>query len=178
MNTKNLVALSLLVGMGAVLHAVMPGFGAGMKPDMMLTMMFLGIILFPDRKSVLLLSLATGLISGLTTTFPGGLFPNIIDKPITAAIFFGLFLLLKKFHHSIISASVLTVIGTLISGIVFLTSAYFIVGLPGPFAALFGAVVLPATIVNTVTMVILYPIAQSIMKRTKLTNQPTVAAKQ
>ncbi|WP_026582384.1 tryptophan transporter [Bacillus sp. J33] len=171
MNTKNLVALSLLVGMGAVLHAVVPGFFLGMKPDMMLTMMFLGIILFPDKKSVLLLGLVTGLISGLTTTFPGGLIPNIIDKPVTAFAFFALFLALKKFRKSIVSAAVLTAAGTIISGIVFLTSAFLIAGLPGPFAALFAAVVLPAAAVNTVAMVILYPVAQSIANRTKLTHQ-------
>lgn len=171
MNTKNLVALSLLVGMGTVLHAVVPGFFLGMKPDMMLTMMFLGIVLFPDRKSVLLLGLVTGLISGLTTTFPGGLLPNLIDKPITAGLFFGLFLVLNKVQKSIISVAILTAVGTLISGIIFLTAAYFIVGLPGPFTALFATVVLPATAVNTMTMVVLYPVAQTIIKRTKLTEQ-------
>ncbi|MEI2400958.1 tryptophan transporter, partial [Paenibacillus phytohabitans] len=32
MNTKVLVLLSLLIGMGAVLHAVMPPIYLGMKP--------------------------------------------------------------------------------------------------------------------------------------------------
>lgn len=169
MNTKNLVALSLLVGIGAVLHAIVPGIVFGMKPDMMLTMMFLGIVLFPDKKSVMLLSIVTGLISGLTTTFPGGLIPNIIDKPVTAFLFFGLFLALKRFKNSIFSIATLTAVGTIISGIVFLTSAYAIVGLPGPFAALFAAVVLPAALVNTIAMVILYPVALTVVKRTKLT---------
>jgi hypothetical protein len=155
--------------MGAVLHAVVPGFFLGMKPDMMLTMMFIGIVLFPEKKSVLLLGLVTGLISGLTTTFPAGLFPNLIDKPITAFLFFGLFLALKKFQKSVVTVAILTAVGTIISGIIFLTSAYLIAGLPGPFAALFGAVVLPTTAVNTITMVVLYPVAQSIVKRTKLT---------
>ena len=168
MNTKNLVALSLLVGMGAVLHAVMPGFFLGMKPDMMLTMMFLGIILFPDKKSVLLVGAVTGLISGLTTTFPGGLVPNIIDKPVTAFVFFGILMALKNFKFSIYSAAALTVIGTIVSGVIFLGSAYFIVGLPGPFTALFAAVVLPTAAINAVFMAILYPVAANIFKRTKL----------
>lgn len=168
MNTKNLVALSLLVGMGAVLHAVVPGFFLGMKPDMMLVMMFLGIILFPDKKSVFLVGAVTGLISGLTTTFPGGLVPNIIDKPVTAFVFFGILLALKKFNFSIYTADGLTAIGTIVSGIVFLGSAYFIVGLPGPFTALFAAVVLPAAAFNTVFMAILYPVATNIFKRAKL----------
>jgi hypothetical protein len=171
MNTKNLVALSLLVGIGAVLHAVVPGIFLGMKPDMMLTMMFLGVILYPDKKSVLLLGIVTGLISGITSTFPGGLVPNIIDKFITAFILLGLLLVVKKFQRSIITIGALTAIGTIVSGIVFLTSAYFLVGLPGPFVALFAAVVLPATAVNTITMVILYPIATTVLKRTKLTTQ-------
>ncbi|KAA9031652.1 tryptophan transporter [Niallia endozanthoxylica] len=175
MNTKNLVALALLVGMGTVLHAVVPGFFLGMKPDMMLTMMFLGIVLFPDRKSVLLLGLATGIISGITTTFPGGLFPNIIDKFVTSFVFFALFLALNKYSRSIISVAVLTAVGTVISGIVFLGSAYLIVGLPGPFAALFATVVLPAAAVNTIVMIVLYPVATSILKRTKITNQQTIS---
>lgn len=171
MNTKNLVALSLLVGMGAVLHAVVPGIFQGMKPDMMLTMMFLGIILFPDKKSVLLLGLVTGLISGITSTFPGGLFPNIIDKFLTAFIVYGLFLALKKFNRSIVTIGAITAIGTIISGVIFLSSAYFLVGLPGPFVALFAAVVLPATALNTFTMVILYPVANTVLKRTNLKSQ-------
>ncbi|MGG5253340.1 tryptophan transporter [Neobacillus sp. SM06] len=177
MNTKNLVALSLLVGMGAVLHAVIPPIFLGMKPDMMLTMMFLGIILFPEIKSVGLLAIVTGVISGLTTTFPGGQIPNMIDKPVTALLFFGLFLALKKFRNSLVSIAVLTAIGTLISGAAFLTSAYFIVGLPGPFTGLFAAVVLPAAAFNTVAMVIIYPIALSIVKRTKLGSQKLVPTK-
>lgn len=171
MNTKSLVALSLLVGMGAVLHAVVPPILFGMKPDMMLTMMFLGIMLFPEKKNVLLVSIVTGVISGLTTSFPGGLIPNIIDKPITAFVFFGLFLALKKLQTNIVSVGVLTVIGTIVSGIVFLGSASLIVGLPGPFAALFAGVVLPATAVNTIAMIVLYPIAVTIVKRTKLNQQ-------
>ncbi|NGY83348.1 hypothetical protein F6Y03_19065 [Bacillus megaterium] len=50
MNTKVLVSLALLVGIGAVLHTVVPPILFGMKPDMMLTMMFLAILLFPSVK--------------------------------------------------------------------------------------------------------------------------------
>ncbi|MBS4212220.1 MULTISPECIES: tryptophan transporter [Neobacillus] len=166
MKTKNLVILALLAAIGFVLHAVMPAF-LTIKPDMMLAMMFLGIILIPEIKSVMLLAIVTGVLSAITTQFPGGQFPNIIDKPVTALVFFGLFLALKKYRNSIVSVGALTAIGTIVSGTVFLTSAYFLVGLPGPFAALFGVAVLPAAAINTVTMVILYPIAQSIAKRTK-----------
>jgi len=173
MNTKNLVVLALLAGIGVVLHTVMPAF-LTIKPDMMLAMMFLGIILIPEKKSVMLLAIVTGVLSGITTSFPGGTIPNIIDKPVTALIFFGLFLALKNYRNSIISVGVLTVVGTLVSGTVFLGSAYFLVGLPGPFAALFAAGVLPAVALNTIVMVILYPVAQSIVKRTNLSSASVI----
>ncbi|WP_061811347.1 tryptophan transporter [Rossellomorea vietnamensis] len=168
MNTKTLVSLSLLVGIGAVLHTVIPGIFLGMKPDMMLTMMFLGIILFPAKKNVLLLGLLTGVISGLTTQFPAGFLPNLIDKPVTAFVFYGLFLATKKITRSLLGASVLTAIGTLVSGSVFLLSAYVIVGLPGAFFALFAAVVLPATLVNAGAMFVVYPIINGILKRSTI----------
>jgi len=62
----------------------------------------------------------------------------------------------------------------LVSGAIFLGSAYFLVGLPGPFAALFAAGVLPAVALNTVVMVILYPVAQSIVKRTNLSSSSVI----
>lgn len=96
MNTKVLVSLALLVGIGAVLHTVVPPILFGMKPDMMLTMMFLAILLFPSVKNVVLVSFTTAFISALTSSFPGGHIANIIDKPITAFVFFALFMLVKK----------------------------------------------------------------------------------
>ncbi|MFC0272059.1 tryptophan transporter [Metabacillus herbersteinensis] len=170
MNTRILVTLSLFVAMGVALHAAIPGFFNGMKPDMMLLMMFLGIILFPSIKYVSLLGVLTGVLSALTTQFPAGQLPNIIDKILTAFIFYLLFLAVKKFAQNTVSAAVLTAVGTVISGVIFLTAALLIVGLPGGagFTALFLAVVIPATVLNTVAMVILYPIVQSILKRSNI----------
>lgn len=168
MNTKTLVTLAILVGIGTVLHTIIPGFFLGMKPDMMLTMMFLGILLFPNVKNVLLIALATGVISGLTTTFPGGFLPNLIDKPVTAFLFYGLMTVAAKYSHNALGAALLTLVGTVVSGTVFLTAAYLIVGLPGPFAALFATVVLPAMALNAIAMFIIYPIAKSIIKRSNV----------
>lgn len=166
MNTRNLVLLSLLVGIGTVLHAVVPPILFGMKPDMLLSMMFLGILLIPKVKYVVLLSMLTGIVSALTTGVPGGQIANIIDKPITALIFLGLLLLMDKKIQRTISAPILTAVGTMISGSVFLMVALFILGLmEGGFLTLFIAIVLPATVVNTIAMVIVYPITQGIMKR-------------
>ena len=49
MKTKNLVLMALLVGVGCALYLVIPGIMGGMKPDFMLTMMFVGILLFPNN---------------------------------------------------------------------------------------------------------------------------------
>jgi hypothetical protein len=170
MNTKTLVALSLMVGIGAVLHTVVPGVILGMKPDLGLTMMFLAIMLFPEKKNVLLVGIVSGLISALTTGFPGGQIPNIIDKPITAFLFFFLLLVVKKINKPLVKAGVLTAIGTIISGVIFLSSALVLVGLPGgeSFTFFLVTAILPATALNTVLMVIIYPIVTSIAKRSNI----------
>ncbi|CAM3650581.1 tryptophan transporter [Mesobacillus zeae] len=168
MNTKNLVVLSLLIGMGAVLHTIVPGLILGMKPDMMLTMMFLGIVIFPEKKSVFLAAAVTGVLSGLTSTFPGGLLPNIIDKLVTAYVFYSLMLIFKKHRGSAAYTAALTAVGTIVSGTVFLAAAYYIVGLPGAFAGLFAGAVLPAALFNTIFMIFLFPIASGVLKKTKL----------
>lgn len=168
MNIRVLITLALLVGIGTVLHAVVPGFVFGVKPDMLLSMMFLGIFLFPKARYVLLLALVSGLISALTTQAPGGQIANMIDKPVTAFIVLALFLLFHSKIKDAISAPILTFIGTLVSGSVFVGVVALIAGLgEGGFLALFIGAVLPAAVVNTVIMVVIFPIVQSIMKRTK-----------
>ncbi|WP_102027967.1 tryptophan transporter [Salirhabdus sp. Marseille-P4669] len=173
MNIRILVLLSLFLGIGTVLHLVMPGVLFGMKPDLQLAMMFLGILLFPKAKYVLILSIATGLLTALTTTMPGGQISNIIDKPITAFVFFGIYVLLSKAVKDVVLAPVMTAIGTMISGTIFLSVALFIlsVDLGAGFGALFAGVVLPATLANTVIIFVLYPILQSILKRSSISLQ-------
>lgn len=170
MNIRVLIILSLLVGIGAVLHAIAPPILFGMRPDMLLSMMFLGIMLFPKLQYVVLLSIVTGVVSALTTTFPGGQIANMIDKPITALIFLGLFLLVKNMINKNITAPILAAIGTIISGSIFLSVGLFVLGadLGVGFGALLLTVVLPATAVNTIVMIVIYPIAQTIMKRSQL----------
>ncbi|ELK47660.1 tryptophan transporter [Halobacillus sp. ACCC02827] len=169
MNIRVLVMLSLLVGIGAVLHAVAPPFFFGMRPDMMLAMMFLGILMFPKVPYVLLISLATAFISALTTTAPGGQLANIIDKPVTAFAFFALVLMTKKISHHKVTQPVLAGIGTMISGSIFLAVVLYIIGLmDASFGIMFATVVLPATAFNILFIAVVYPIATKIMKRTSI----------
>ncbi|BAM46860.1 tryptophan transporter [Amphibacillus xylanus] len=166
MRTKDLILLALFMGIGAVLHMISPPILFGMKPDIMLPMMFLGIMLFPKVNYVIVVSLATGVISALTTGAPGGQISNMVEKPITAFIFFGLLLIIPKAVNQKITVPILVTVGTLVSGSVFLIMALYVVGLmEGAFTALFVAVVLPAVLFNVIFTLILYPIIQSIMKR-------------
>ncbi len=174
MNTKNLVLMSLLVAVGAVLYIIIPGFNGGMKPDFMLTMMFIGILLFPEIKNVFLLGLSTGIISGLFSTFPGGFVPNIIDKLITALVFFGLVILLKKLANKLATAIVLTCIGTLVSGTVFLSTAIFIFNAGAVFTELFVIVVLPAVLINGIAFFIIYPIVGKLVRRSNFKTALTI----
>lgn len=168
MKTAELVIISLFIGIGAALHVVVPPI-FGMKPDMMLVMMFMGILLFPKIQNVVVIGLVTGMISGLTTLFPGGFIPNVIDKSVTALVFFAMLMTVRKYKDRKITAPALTSVGTLVSGTVFLASALMIVGLPGEqgFLGFFILAVLPAILINTVAAVVVYPIVLSVIKRSK-----------
>ncbi|RNF39410.1 tryptophan transporter [Planococcus salinus] len=167
MNTKNLVLMALLVSVGAALYVIIPGINGGMKPDFMLTMMFVGILLFPNVKSVFLLAVTTGVISGLFSTFPGGFFPNIVDKFVTAFVFFAAVVVLKKFVSKLPVAIILCAGGTVLSGSVFLSAAIFIIGANIPFSLLFATVVLPAMALNAIAFALIYPIVITLVKRSK-----------
>ncbi|MCQ6267031.1 tryptophan transporter [Fictibacillus sp. WQ 8-8] len=165
MKTKSLALTGVLLALGYVLHAIMPPFFLGMRPDMMLTMLFLTIIMFPSLSNVIVAALATGVITAITTTFPGGQIANLVDKPITALVFLGLFLLVSRFKLNALTAAILTFAGTIVSGSIFLGTALLVAGLPGTFLSIFLAVVLPTAAVNCVVMFVLYPVAHSIRKR-------------
>ena len=84
MNIREMAQISLLLAIGFILHALTPGYGAGMKPDLLLAMLFIIILLKRDFKAALLAGTVAGIIAALTTTFPGGQIPNIIDKVVSS----------------------------------------------------------------------------------------------
>ncbi len=154
MRVRDLVLAALLMGMGLVLHAIFPGIFAGMKPDFSLVMLFIVLLLIPDRRIAIIAGVVTGVLTALTTTFPMGQIPNIVDKAVTTVVVLGIVAVVpKKFRVPLVG-----VVGTLVSGAVFLTTALVLTGLPAPFVALFVAVVLPAMVVNTIGLLVFYPI--------------------
>jgi hypothetical protein len=152
---SDLVLAGLMVGLGLVLHGVFPGIFAGMKPDFSLIMLFIVIMVIPDNRVRVAAGLATAVITAMTTSFPNGQIANIVDKIITTAAVMGLTAVLPKQ----IKVVLVGVIGTLISGTVFLGTAALVGGLPATFISLMMAVVLPATGINTVALFVLYPLA-------------------
>jgi len=169
MNTKNLVLMALLVSVGAALYLMIPGFSGGVKPDFMLTMMFIGILLFPKASHVFLLALTTGVLSGMFSTFPAGFFPNVIDKFITAFVFFAVVLLLKQLTTKLPIAITLAGLGTFFSGVLFLSIAIFVFGVDVgiPFSGLVIGAVLPAVALNAVAFFFIFPIVTQLVKRSK-----------
>ena len=152
MKTKQLVTNSLLLAVGFLLHYVTPAIGLPMQIDFSLITLVLVITLNKNSFSTCVASgLATGIFSGLTTKFPMGLVPNIIDKLVTTiAVYLLIRLLDKTTLHSKIKAVITNAVGTLISGTVFLVSALLLTGLPASFSLLFVTVVIPAIAVNTI----------------------------
>lgn len=168
MNLRKLITASLLLAIGMILHQMTPPLVMGMKPDFSLAMMFIAIALCDDYKLTIVIGIAAGILAAATTTFPGGQLPNIIDKLITSQMAFLMFKIVKNKLNNQISMITVSIIGTLISGSVFLSSALFIVGLPAPFEVLFLTVVIPATAINTVASAVLYNIVNLSLKYSHL----------
>ena len=150
-NTKQLVTNSLLLAVGFLLHYVTPAIGS-MQIDFSLITLVLIINLNRNKfGSCLAGGIATGIFSGISSKFPFGLVPNIIDKIVTTIFVYLLIRLLDKTTlHSKVKAVVINAVGTLVSGMVFLVSALLLTGLPAPFSVLFTTVVIPAIAVNPI----------------------------
>jgi len=155
---RDTVQIALLLAIGTVLHTVIPGYGAGMKPDMVLAMLFIIAVMKPQFRAILVAGIIAGLLAALTTSFPGGQIPNIVDKGVTAVFAYGIVTLLRHRIPDVTIAALLGVVGTILSGTVFLLTALLLVGLPAAFSVLFTTVVLPAAVLNTIAVLVLYPV--------------------
>ncbi|HBH3578173.1 tryptophan transporter [Clostridioides difficile] len=175
-NTKKLTLNAILLAMGLLIHQITPAIGLPMKPDVPLAMLFVILVLNrDDYKTCLIAGIVTGIFTALTSSFPGGQIPNVIDKTLTANIVFLLMhisykmpfikKLAKKIQDTVVVAIIMP-IGTLVSGTIFLLAAQAIVGLPGAsFTALFLAVVLPAVLINLVAGIFLFKIVSLSIRR-------------
>lgn len=160
---KNIIT-ALLIAIGFIMTQILPGTIGGMKFDLMLSVIFVCILINTEFKNVILTAFLGGVITAMTTTFPGGQIPNLIDKFITCIIVYVIIRLFSKFKTNIISVGIIAFIGTLVSGSVFLASALFIVGLPAPFKILFMGIVAPTAVANTFVTIFVYKAVNLSMK--------------
>ncbi|WP_234117508.1 tryptophan transporter [Clostridium hydrogenum] len=164
MNLRKLIINSLFIAIGVVLNQLTPPILFGMKPDFSLAMLFIIILLNDDYKTCISAGIVAGLLGAAVTTFPGGQLPNIIDRIVTTSV---VFVALKPFRGKLndkLEIIITTLVGTIISGTVFLGSALLIVGLPASFKALFLTVVLPATAINAIVGAIIFVAVKASMK--------------
>ena len=149
MKTNKIVMTSLFLAIGLILHQITPGIFLGIKPDFLLVFMILSIILTKDFKITLITGIVAGALCALTTSFPGGQLPNIIDKIVTSIIVYAIYKSSNSNASSSIKLTGIYFLGTLISGSIFLSSALILFGLPAPFLILFVSVVLPTSLLNS-----------------------------
>ena len=169
-----MVINALLLAIGAILHQITPALGLPMQPDFALAMLFIIMLINNnDYKTSLISAIITGVFTALTTKFPGGQLPNIIDKLITVNLMYIILLTVNKILEYIninnnIKQNLVIIsfpLGTLISGTAFLMSAQYIVGLPAKFSILFVTTVIPALLINTIGGFILYQAINVSLKR-------------
>lgn len=156
MNVKKMILNAILIAIGALLHQITPALGLPMQPDFAIAMLFIIILMNKDYKTTLISSIIMGIITALTTKFPGGQLPNIIDKLVTAHVIYFMFKAMGNKVSDNIKILLALSFGTIVSGLAFLSSASIIVGLPGNFITLVTVVVLPATLMNIFLGSILY----------------------
>lgn len=147
MRINKIIITSLLLSIGLILHQITPGIFLGVKPDFLLVFMILAIILTKDLKITFITGIVAGILCALSTTFPGGQLPNIIDKIITSIIIYAIYR--KANTNSLVKLTAIYFLGTIVSGSIFLGSALVLFGLPAPFLILFISVVIPTSVINS-----------------------------
>ncbi len=165
MKTKDLVVAAVLLALGTILHAIMPPLFAGIKPDFLLAMMFLAIIYKAEAKNMIAIGIVAGIIAAMTTGMPGGQIPSIVDKLGSAVAVF--FILKAMGRITSVKAAVVGFIGTVISGILFLSSLLAIGQIAGgkEILAMLQSVVLLTAVMNAIIMVIAYNIMNKVTSR-------------
>ena len=154
MKTRNLTISAVFMALGLVLHFLVPPAFFGVKPDFLLSMMFISLMIVDDIKEAILIGIAGGIMSALTTSFPGGQIPNFIDKLISSTIIFYVIKTMKK-NFSIRKVILIFALGTMLSGTIFLSVALGVTNQLNLFIASYPAVII-AMVVNAILGIFLY----------------------
>lgn len=142
------------MALGLVLHLMVPGIFFGVKPDFLLSMMFISLMIVGDVKEAVLIGVAGGIMSALTTGFPGGQIPNFIEKIITSLVVFYVIKAMDK-NFSIAKIILIFALGTMVSGTLFLSIALTMTKQLNLFIPSYPAV-LVAMAINAILGIFLY----------------------
>lgn len=156
--TRNLTVSAIFMALGLVLHLMVPGVFFGVKPDFLLSMMFISLMIVGDVKEALLLGVAGGIMSALTTGFPGGQIPNFVEKIITSLVVFYVIKAMDK-NFSIPRIILIFALGTCVSGTLFLSIALTMTKQLDLFIPSYPAV-LVAMAINAILGIFLYKASQ------------------
>lgn len=172
--TKKMILNAILLGIGMILNQIVPAIGASITPDLTLVMLFCIVMINRDNYKICLISgIITGVFTALTTKFPGGQVPNIVDKVITVNI---IYLMIKSIYlvpvinkigkkADLLVITIISAIGTMVSGFTFLSIASVMVGLPAGLIQLFVVVILPTVLVNAIVAFLIYNVIALSLKR-------------
>lgn len=164
MSTKKITMNAILIAIGVILHIVAPSIGLPAQPDFAIAMLFVIMLLNKDYKTILICGIVIGIFTAMTTKTPGGQLPNIIDKVITCNIMYCVLLPLREKINKDVNAIILFLVGTLVSGTIFLTSLATIYGIEGSILTTIIAIVIPTAIVNTIIGFIIFKVVEKSMK--------------
>ena len=142
------------MALGLVLHLMVPGVFFGVKPDFLLSMMFISLMIVGDVKEAVLIGVAGGIMSALTTGFPGGQIPNFIEKIITSLVVFYIIKAMDK-NFTIPKIILIFALGTMVSGTLFLSIALTMTKQLNLFIPSYPAV-LVAMAINAILGIFLY----------------------
>jgi hypothetical protein len=168
MKTKKMIINAILIAIGVILHILAPAIALPIQPDFAVAMMFIIILMNKDYKTTLFVGIILGIFTALTTKSPGGQIPNIIDKLVTSNLIYILILPLRDKLNKNVLIGAMQLLGTLISGTVFLVSLFFIgTSLPADqIIPAIIAVVIPTAVLNVIIGLIIYNIIQRTIKIT------------
>ena len=165
-NLTSLALVAVLIGIGAALRVFAPPI-FGITPNFVIAMYCLAILLTrPKLSGALAIGLVGGIVSMLTSksAIP---YLNLISEPVGAlACYLVINSLFKvRFSENILKPVLATFLATLASGgvFVFITKVLLVWKL-GAALSIFGVVVLPTAVANTVIAYVLYLPTKKLLK--------------
>lgn len=168
MNTKKMTVNAILIAIGVILHIAAPSLGLPAQPDFAVAMLFIIMLMNSDYKTTIISGIIVGIFTALTTKTAGGQIPNIVDKLVTCNVMYLVLMPLRGKINKNITAIIILLFGTLLSGFTFLSSLACIYGIEGTITAAIAAIVIPTAIVNTIVGLIMYKIIEKTIKQAKI----------